>query len=158
LNFRRREINKFIEERLPQRVNEAFAHFAAHTEEEINRRMAELRRKIRENFGEQAVDANGTLKQEFRNTPLGQEYEQLSKQQADAVAVEDMKTRFTMIFTRFSVGITKMGILCLVTLQHTRAQVRHSLQRRGDQAVLGEQWAVLHKDGHIVPRLHLCCW
>jgi len=48
LNFRRREINKFIEERLPQRVNEAFAHFAAHTEEEINRRMAELRRKIRE--------------------------------------------------------------------------------------------------------------
>lgn len=103
LNFRRREINKFIEERLPQRVNEAFAHFAAHTEEEINRRMAELRRKIRENFGEQAVDANGTLKQEFRNTPLGQEYEQLSKQQADAVAVEDMKTRvYNDLYTFFS--------------------------------------------------------
>ncbi len=103
LNFRRREVNKFIEERLPQRVNEAFAHFAAHTEEEINRRMAELRRKIRENFGEQAVDANGTLKQEFRNTPLGQEYEQLSKQQADAVAVEDMKTRvYNDLYTFFS--------------------------------------------------------
>jgi len=103
LNFRRREINKFIEERLPQRVNEAFAHFAAHTEEEINRRMAELRRKIRENFGEQAVDANGTLKQEFRNTPLGQEYEQLSKQQADAVAVEDMKSRvYNDLYTFFS--------------------------------------------------------
>jgi len=62
-----------------------------------------LRRKIRENFGEQAVDANGTLKQEFRNTPLGQEYEQLSKQQADAVAVEDMKTRvYNDLYTFFS--------------------------------------------------------
>ena len=103
LNFRRREINKFIEERLPQRVNEAFAHFAAHTEEEMNKRMAELGRKIRENFGEQAVDASGTLKPEFRNTPLGQEYEQLSKQQADAVAVEDMKTRvYNDLYTFFS--------------------------------------------------------
>jgi len=102
LNFRRREINKFIEERLPQRVNEAFAQFAAHTEEETNKRMAELQRKIRENFGEQAVDASGTLKQEFRNTPLGQEYEQLSKQQADAVAVEDMKSRvYNDLYTFF---------------------------------------------------------
>jgi len=55
-----------------------------------------------------------------------------------------------MIFTRFSVGITKMGFCASLPLQHTRAQVRHSLQRRGDQAVLGEQWAVLHQDGHIV--------
>jgi len=149
LNFRRREINKFIEERLPQRVNEAFAHFAAHTEEEINRRMAELRRKIRENFGEQAVDANGTLKQEFRNTPLGQEYEQLSKQQADAVAVEDMKTRvYNDLYTFFS-RYYEMGILCLVTATAYAGTSTPFLQRRGDQAVLGEQWQYYTKTGTL---------
>jgi len=89
------------------------------------------------------------LKQEFRNTPLGQEYEQLSKQQADAVAVEDMKTRVYNDLTRFSVGITKMGILCLVTATAYAGTSTPFLQRRGDQAVLGEQWAVLHKTGTL---------
>lgn len=74
LNFKRREIESFITERLPAIVNEAFASYAALDQKAIGRELAAKRKEIEDTaskLGQAAFDTDDQLVMALRETPLG---------------------------------------------------------------------------------------
>jgi adenine-specific DNA-methyltransferase len=103
MNHKRTEIRRFIDEGLPTAVDEALkggamAQQAAEAEE--------LRRKtdrVKETFGEYAIDAKGELNDSFRETPLGKEYLEARSRSGSAVDLEELKaTIFNHVYTFFA--------------------------------------------------------
>jgi adenine-specific DNA-methyltransferase len=78
MNYKRKEIEKFIEDEL---INEIKKQLELVSEEEISKIKEDFEKvkdKIRKNLGEKAF-VNGDLKDEFKNTPLGEEYYEKKK-------------------------------------------------------------------------------
>jgi adenine-specific DNA-methyltransferase len=74
LNFKRREIESFITERLPAIVDETFASYAALDQQAIERELAAKSQELEETarkLGQQAFDTDGQLSLALRETPLG---------------------------------------------------------------------------------------
>jgi adenine-specific DNA-methyltransferase len=67
LNLKRAEIQKFITERLPQIVDEAFAEYASADQRQLERELEEKRKEIESNLGAAAFDATGQLVLTFRD-------------------------------------------------------------------------------------------
>jgi len=105
LNYRRAEITKFIEQKLPERVENAFSSYAVQSAEENLRHLDEVKQEILDTLGEEAFDdlPTGKLKEEFKRTKLGQKYESLLQQRADLFDVNDMKAQvYNDLYTFFS--------------------------------------------------------
>jgi len=66
LHLKRHEIEAFLTEQLPKRVNEAFQVMAGQEFKDIEKDLAELRGKLRENLGEDALLENGEVNPEYR--------------------------------------------------------------------------------------------
>ncbi|MGH3148098.1 MAG: DNA methyltransferase, partial [Rubrobacter sp.] len=103
MNYKRREIRRFIDEGLPQTVEDVLkggvvAQQAAQAEE--------LRRKtdrVKETFGEYAINPKGDLDERYEETPLGKEYLEARSRSGSAVDLDDLKaTIFNHVYTFFS--------------------------------------------------------
>lgn len=66
MNYKRREVERFISEDLPQRVAEALAHSALAEQSQAA--------QIRETSGAEALDAAGELAAAYHDTTLGKKY------------------------------------------------------------------------------------
>lgn len=103
LNYKRKQVEDFIDRRLPKIVDEAFARYAAADHITAQRELEERKHEIIKSFGDQAFDARGQLVMAFEDTPLGQQYlEARSNAQTTQVA-DDLKQRvYNDLLTFFS--------------------------------------------------------
>jgi len=103
LNFKREQIKKFIERDLVDQVESAFAKHRneklANVDQEYNR----IKQKIIKNFGKDAITPTGELKEEFKNTPLGIEFQEKKAQKEEVAAIDEIKTQvFNDLYCFFS--------------------------------------------------------
>ncbi len=103
LNYKRGQIERFIEKDLVYKVESAFAK---HKDERLNRakeRFESIKEKIIQNFGENAFNPTGDLKEEFKNTPLGKEFEEIKAQKDEVEAIDEIKLQvFNDLYNFFS--------------------------------------------------------
>jgi adenine-specific DNA-methyltransferase len=103
MNHKRREIRHFIDEGLPRTVEGALkggvvAQQAAQAED-----LRQKTDRVKETFGEYAIDTQGELNESFRETPLGREYLEARSRAGSAVDLEELKaTIFNHVYTFFS--------------------------------------------------------
>ncbi|MCS7183711.1 MAG: hypothetical protein NZ869_11465, partial [Thermoanaerobaculum sp.] len=74
LNHKRAVIEEFIQHKLPQMVQEALQEGALGAIQHAQQRLAEIRAEIERTFGADAINADGSLHEAFRETPLGKKY------------------------------------------------------------------------------------
>jgi len=74
-------------------VDEAFAHYISIDRETAKRELEELRQRIAENLGPSALDAQGQLQPQFRETPLGKQYQEAQKYLETIQITEELKAR-----------------------------------------------------------------
>jgi len=74
MNFKRDEIKKFIEEDLLSEVEKEFKELYEEDKKDLKQEIEDLREKIRDALGGDALDDNGKLNPLFETTKLGKEY------------------------------------------------------------------------------------
>lgn len=84
MNIRKAEIEKFLNERLPEMVQETLAPFAQGSRDEIKAQMAEIEKNARD-FGMEAASLPET-------NPMGKKYRELQKQLTEGADLSAMET------------------------------------------------------------------
>ena len=98
LNYKRAEIEGFIDVRLPQIADEAFARYAAADRSKLEDRLQELRQSLKG-----GVDEEGNLKPPFDQLELGKEYLDVQRQVAALSVAAELKTRvYNDLYTFFN--------------------------------------------------------
>ncbi|MCS7228381.1 MAG: site-specific DNA-methyltransferase, partial [Endomicrobia bacterium] len=70
LNYKRKQIERFIDEELIDKVENAFAKHKDQRLENINQRFEEVREKVIQSLGRSAFTTTGEIKDEFKDTPV----------------------------------------------------------------------------------------
>jgi adenine-specific DNA-methyltransferase len=103
LNYKRKQVEEFIADRLPQIVDEAFQAYAESDMKSLQREIESARQEILRKLGKRAFDQQDQLQEEFRDTPLGREYLALQERKAQYQVTEDLKIRvYNDLYTFFS--------------------------------------------------------
>ncbi|SHK31648.1 DNA methyltransferase [Thermocrinis minervae] len=103
LNYKREQIKKFIDEDLKKKVDEAFSKYKDERLEDINEKLKDLKKKIIQALGENAITSTGDIKEEFKETPLGREYLQLKQRKEDMETIDQIKSQvFNDLYNFFS--------------------------------------------------------
>jgi len=74
MNYKRDEIEKFIEKDLLQAVNVEFEKYSAKSREEIEGEIEETKKRIASTLGEDALLPSGDLKEMYRSSPIAKEF------------------------------------------------------------------------------------
>jgi adenine-specific DNA-methyltransferase len=134
---KRSEVESFIDERLPEIVDEALQSGAVSRQAG---RAEELRQKIeqvKENFGEYAITPQGDLKEGLHDYPLGKQYLALRLEAGDAPNQEQLKASiFNHLFTFF--GRYYDGGDFLSRRRHSGRQ-KYAIRYNGEEVYL--HWA-----------------
>jgi adenine-specific DNA-methyltransferase len=105
LNYKRRQIEEFIAERLPRIVEEAFSRYAETERKDTEKEVQRLRDEAKKTFGIEAIGQQGQLKFVFHDTPLGKEYLQAIERAKSVQVAEELKSRayndLYMFFSRY---------------------------------------------------------
>ncbi len=71
MNHKRREVRAFVDEGLPRLVDDALKGDAVARQAADAAQLRQATDRVRETFGEYAIDPKGGLHENFRETPLG---------------------------------------------------------------------------------------
>jgi len=106
LNYKRKQIEKFIDEDLKNKVEYAFAKHKNEKLENIKQRFEEIKIELKETaekLGQDPFTSTGELKEEFKNSELGKKYENLKAQKEEAEAIDEIKDSvFNDLYNFFS--------------------------------------------------------
>jgi adenine-specific DNA-methyltransferase len=103
LNYKREQIRKFIENSIPEIVERSFGKYKEKFLEDINTEFEKVKEKIIKNFGDNALTPNYDLKDEFKKTPLGEEYLETKKRKEEFDKIEEIKHQvFNDLYNFFS--------------------------------------------------------
>jgi len=103
LNYKRDEIEKFIQEELKNKVESAFAKHKDGRQANIEQRFEEVKQEVIQNFGQNALTSAGELREEFKNTPLGEKFLSIKAQRDEAQAIDEIKLQvFNDLYNFFS--------------------------------------------------------
>lgn len=103
MNQKRDVIEKFIEKDLLDGVAKELASGALAEESGLAQQLAEVSAQIKENFGEEALDAEGNLAKEYHATPKGKQYLELRERAASARSGEELEAEiFNHLYAFFS--------------------------------------------------------
>ncbi|MEN3044917.1 MAG: site-specific DNA-methyltransferase, partial [Candidatus Hydrothermales bacterium] len=103
LNYKRNQIEKFINEDLKNKVEEAFSKYKKEQKEEIDKEFEKIKKEIAKLLGEDAFTLSGELKEEFKNTPLGKEFLSLKDRKEEIENIEEIKRQvFIDLYNFFS--------------------------------------------------------
>ena len=103
LNYKRDRAEKFIQEDLKNKVEDAFAKHKDERLADINRIFEEAKEKVAQTLGKEAFTPTGEVKEEFKNTPLGREFLSLKAQKDEAEAIDEIKLQvFNDLYNFFS--------------------------------------------------------
>jgi len=105
MNYRRREIEKFIDEDLIEIVDKEFEKFKEQNKEELLKKLSEKENEIKkteENLGEKILE-NGEIIGEYKNKKIGKEYIQIKEELKELKITEDIQNQvFRDIYNFFS--------------------------------------------------------
>jgi len=100
---KRPEVEAFIDERLPEIVDEALRSGAVSRQAGRAEELRQKAEQVKENFGEYAITPQGDLKEGLHEYPLGKQYLALCLEAGDAPNQEQLKASiFNHLFTFFA--------------------------------------------------------
>jgi len=103
MNFKRDEIEEFIEKELLKAVEKEFKHLYEDDKKDLEKEIKEIRKKIRETLGESALDEEWKLNPLFENTKLGREYkEKLEALKGVEGVIQDKIEIFSRVYDFFA--------------------------------------------------------
>jgi len=103
LNYKRKQIEKFIQEDLKNKVESAFAKHKDERLTNINQRFEDAKQKVIQGLGIQAFTLTGELKEEFKDTPLGRDFLSIKAQKDEAETIDEIKLQvFNDLYNFFS--------------------------------------------------------
>ncbi|MCD6569178.1 MAG: site-specific DNA-methyltransferase [Deltaproteobacteria bacterium] len=103
LNYKREQIEKFIQEDLKNKVESSFAKHKDEKLTNINQRFEEAKQKVIQGLGTQAFTLTGELKEEFKDTPLGRDFLSIKAQIDEAETIDEIKLQvFNDLYNFFS--------------------------------------------------------
>lgn len=102
MNYKREEIEKFIESDLIKEVEKEFEKYKTQSYKELLEKIEEKERKIKEDFGDY-IFTSGKLKEKYGETPVVSEYFELKKQTEDIDITESVQAQtFNDLYNFFS--------------------------------------------------------
>jgi len=102
MNYKRKEIEDFIENDLIREVEKEFKKYKIKSYKELIEKVEEKERKIKEDFGDN-IFTNGELKEKYGETKLIGEYFELKKQTEDTEITESIRGQtFNDLYNFFS--------------------------------------------------------
>jgi adenine-specific DNA-methyltransferase len=103
LNYKRDEVEKFINQKLPQIIEDAFQKHKKNLSEDIHEEYERVRREIIRTLGNNAFTPTGELNPVFADTPLGQEYLRIKEQKELLEKLEEIKEQvYNDLYSFFS--------------------------------------------------------
>jgi adenine-specific DNA-methyltransferase len=93
MNYKRQEINDFIENDLIKAVEKEFEKYKAATQKEIKEEFGKVKKELISTLGESALEVDGEVKDEFRGTPVAQTYQKVRKQLEEIDITEDIQSQ-----------------------------------------------------------------
>jgi adenine-specific DNA-methyltransferase len=103
LNYKRDEVEKFISQKLPQIIEDAFQKHKKNLSEDIHEEYERVRREIIRTLGNNAFTPTGELNPVFADTPLGQEYLRIKEQKELLEKLEEIKEQvYNDLYSFFS--------------------------------------------------------
>ncbi len=103
LNYKRKEVEEFINNKIPKIVDESFKKHKDKLLGNINQEFEKVKEEIKKVLGEDAFTPTGDLKDEFKNTPLGQNYYEIKNQKGESDKIEEIKIQvFNDLYSFFS--------------------------------------------------------
>ncbi|ODA43660.1 Type III restriction-modification system methylation subunit [Thermodesulfovibrio sp. N1] len=103
LNYKRQQIKDFIENTLPKKIEEAFKKHKDEKKANIDEKFEDIKNKINETLGKDAITTSGELKNEFKNTPLGKEFLTIKAQKEEVEKIDEIKLQvFNDLYSFFS--------------------------------------------------------
>lgn len=103
MNQKRGVIEKFIEKDLLDGVAVELTTGALAQESGLAQQLAEVSVQIKENFGDEALDAEGNLAKEYQATPRGKQYLELRERASSARSSTELETEiFNHLYAFFS--------------------------------------------------------
>ncbi|MGC8826608.1 MAG: site-specific DNA-methyltransferase, partial [Anaerolineae bacterium] len=103
MNYKRQVIERWITEDLPKAIAEELEQGALVEHAQARQALEEARKKVLEALGENALDAEGNLAEQYRNTKVGQEYLEARQKAAHAQSGEALEAAiYNHLYTFFS--------------------------------------------------------
>ena len=103
LNYKRGQIEKFIQKDLVERIDSAFSKHKDERLTSISQRFEEAKDKIIQTLGKDAFTPTGELREQFKDTPLGRDYLSIKAQKDEAEAIDEIKLQvFNDLYNFFS--------------------------------------------------------
>ncbi len=103
LNLKRALIERWMEADLPKAIKEEFKKGALAEQAKAKRALEEALQQVLETLGEDALDAEGNLAEQYRNTKAGREYLEAQEKAAHAQASEALEAAvYNHLYTFFS--------------------------------------------------------
>ncbi len=79
MNYKRQVIEDYINESLPNTIKKELCKGTLAKEEKLQNELKEARQRVIDNLGEEALDAEGNLAEQYHNTKVGREYMEARK-------------------------------------------------------------------------------
>lgn len=102
MNYRRKEIESFVEKDLIQATEKEFEIYKTQSEKELLEKIREIEKRIRDGLGDEAIK-NGQVIEKYSETRLAKAYTELKKQLGEAEVTESAQAQvFNDLYTFFS--------------------------------------------------------
>jgi adenine-specific DNA-methyltransferase len=103
LNYKRDEVEKFINQKLPQIIEDAFQKHKKNLSEDIHEEYERVRREIMRTLGNNAFTPTGELNPVFADTNIGQEYLRIKEQKELLEKLQEIKEQvYNDLYSFFS--------------------------------------------------------
>ncbi|RMD66418.1 hypothetical protein D6817_04155, partial [Candidatus Pacearchaeota archaeon] len=103
MNHKRELIEKWITEDLPKGIRDELNKGVLAAQREAQRALEEARQKVLQTLGEDAIDAEGNLAEQYHNTKVGREYLEAREKMAHARPSEGLEAQvYNHLYTFFS--------------------------------------------------------
>jgi adenine-specific DNA-methyltransferase len=103
LNYKRDEVEKFINQKLPQIIEDAFQKHKKNLSENIHEEYERVRKKVIEDLGEDAITPTGELNPDYAKFPIGKRYLEIKEQKELLEKLEEIKEQvYNDLYSFFS--------------------------------------------------------
>jgi len=103
LNYKRKQIENFIDNDLKKKVESAFEKYKSETLKDIDQRLEDAKQKVIQSLGQDAFTPTGELDKKYETTRVGEEYLKLKKQKEEAKNIESIQSQvFNDLYNFFS--------------------------------------------------------
>ncbi|MCX7911037.1 MAG: hypothetical protein N2505_05610 [Endomicrobia bacterium] len=103
LNFKRKQIEDFIDKDLKIKIEEAFSKHKCEHLKNIDKQFEEVKQKIIVSLGHDAFTPSGELNDKYKDTPLGKDYLMIKLQREEIEKVDEIKLQvFNDLYNFFS--------------------------------------------------------